>query len=76
MKLKRIARKTNAGKAKKPEALISKNAGGLCFDFNEKDSNMYEYTILMVDFRIDTNFTTGTCRCRCIFSLFNLVQCV
>ena len=40
MKLKRIARKTNAGKAKKPEALISKNAGGLCFDFNEKDSNM------------------------------------
>ena len=40
MKLKRVARKTNAGKAKKAEALISKNAPGLCFDFNSSDTNM------------------------------------
>ena len=40
MKLKRVAPKTISGKAKKTEALISKYAGGLCFDFNAKDTNM------------------------------------
>jgi len=28
-------------KAKKSDAMIAKFAGGLCFDFNPKDSNMY-----------------------------------
>ena len=40
MKLKRVAPKTAAGKQKKTEALISKFAGGLCFEFNAKDTNM------------------------------------
>lgn len=41
MKLKRVATKTMQGKVKKTEALISKHAGGLCFNFHAKDSNIY-----------------------------------
>jgi hypothetical protein len=42
IKLKRVAEKQgqNSGKTKKTDAMISKFAGGLCFDFNTKDSNM------------------------------------
>jgi len=38
MKLKRVQAKQ--AKAKKSEALISKFAGGLCFDFSNKDTNL------------------------------------
>ncbi|XP_064626087.1 dynein axonemal intermediate chain 4-like isoform X1 [Lineus longissimus] len=42
MRLKRTAAKQNPrGKEKKSDALISRYAGGFCFDFNAKDNNIY-----------------------------------
>jgi WD40 repeat protein len=43
MKLKRITEKqtTQNAKTKKNDAMISKFAGGYCFDFSAKDSNIY-----------------------------------
>lgn len=41
MKLKRIPTRMGGKKEKKGEAFISRHAGGLCFDFNNRDSNMY-----------------------------------
>ena len=32
---------SSSNKAKKSDAMIAKFAGGLCFDFNTNDSNMY-----------------------------------
>lgn len=40
MKLKRTQVKSGTGRVKKADALISKNAGGLCFSFNPRDSNV------------------------------------
>ncbi|XP_071952753.1 dynein axonemal intermediate chain 4-like isoform X2 [Antedon mediterranea] len=44
MKLKRVvtkSRKNKDGREGKSEALISRHASGLCFDFSPKDSNIY-----------------------------------
>lgn len=42
IKLKRVTEKNaQSGKTKKNDAMISKFAGGLCFDFSAKDSNMW-----------------------------------
>lgn len=41
MKLKRVQGRQSHGRTRKTEALISKHAGGLCFDFNYKDTNLY-----------------------------------
>lgn len=52
MKLKRVAAKQGAGKAKKGEAFISRYAGGLCFDFSHKDPNMYVFFIWIIIFTL------------------------
>lgn len=41
MKLKRIPTRMGGKKEKKGEAFISRHAGGMCFDFNTRDSNLY-----------------------------------
>jgi uncharacterized membrane protein len=40
MRLKRIPTKYGSKKEKKVEAFISRHAGGMCFDFQQKDTNM------------------------------------
>lgn len=40
MRLKRMPTKYGSKKEKKVEAFISRHAGGMCFDFQTKDSNM------------------------------------
>ena len=41
MRLKRIPTKYGSKKEKKVEAFISRHAGGMCFDFQQKDTNIY-----------------------------------
>jgi len=49
IKLKRVSERqtqtssssSSSNKTKKSDAMIAKFTGGLCFDFNTKDSNMY-----------------------------------
>ncbi|XP_069127668.1 dynein axonemal intermediate chain 4-like isoform X3 [Argopecten irradians] len=41
MRLKRMPTRMGGKKEKKGEAFISRHAGGLCFDFNSRDSNIY-----------------------------------
>ncbi|XP_052239028.1 dynein axonemal intermediate chain 4-like isoform X2 [Dreissena polymorpha] len=41
MRLKKIPTRMGGKKEKKGEAFISRHAGGLCFDFNPHDSNIY-----------------------------------
>ena len=48
MKLKRVQSKQSHGRTKKTEALISKHAGGLCFDFNYKDTNLYVLQAVLI----------------------------
>lgn len=40
MRLKKLPTRMGGKKEKKGEAFISRHAGGLCFDFNLRDSNM------------------------------------
>ena len=40
MRLKKMPTRMGGKKEKKGEAFISRHAGGLCFDFNIRDSNM------------------------------------
>ncbi|XP_060071866.1 dynein axonemal intermediate chain 4-like [Ylistrum balloti] len=41
MRLKRMPTRMGGKKEKKGEAFISRHAGGLCFDFHSRDSNIY-----------------------------------
>lgn len=41
MKLKRMPTKYGSKKEKKVEAFISRHAGGMCFDFQQRDTNIY-----------------------------------
>ncbi|KAJ8305685.1 hypothetical protein KUTeg_016230 [Tegillarca granosa] len=45
MKLKRIPTRMGGKKEKKGEAFISRHAGGMCFDFNTRDSNFADWSI-------------------------------
>ena len=65
MKLKRVASKANAGKAKKGEAFISRFAGGLCFDFSAKDLNMWVHCNLEFpsQVRVEWHFAYISCWC-------------
>lgn len=41
MRLKRMPTKYGSKKEKKVEAFISRHAGGMSFDFQQRDTNMY-----------------------------------